>query len=88
MYCEHGPNFRHKYNKSDLKQMFQWEVAFTAVSAHNLHKAKHAGMVQEGRTGTICFGDCTGYIKKVERDDKGLGRWSWILLGGSDGHNT
>jgi hypothetical protein len=43
---------------------------------------------QEGSTGTICFGDCTVYIKKVGRDDKGLGRWSWILLGGTEEHNT
>jgi hypothetical protein len=88
MYCKHCINFRHKDNKNDLKQMFQCKLACTAVSAHNVHKAKVAGRVQEGGTGTICFGESTGYIKKTWRNSKGLGRWSWILLGGTNGHNT
>jgi hypothetical protein len=68
--------------------MFQQELACTAIAAHNVHKGKHAGRVQEGGTGSICFGDATGYVKKVGRNDEGLGRWCWILLGGADGHNT
>jgi hypothetical protein len=82
MYCKHCINCRHKDNKNDLKQMF------TAVSAHNVHEAKVAGRVQEGGTGTICFGKSTRYIRKTGRDDKGLGRWSWRLFGGTNGHNT
>jgi hypothetical protein len=46
------------------------------------------GRVQEGGTGTICFGDSVGYIKKTGRDEDGLGRWSWVLLGGTNGHQT
>ncbi len=88
MYCKHRMNFRHKKNKNDLKQMFQREWACTAVAAHNVHKGKHAGRVQEGGTGIKCFKDVTGYVKKVGRNDKGLGWWSWILLGGAEGHNT
>ncbi len=87
MYCKHRINSRHKENKNDLKQMFQGELACTAVTAHNVHEGKHARRVQEGGTGNICFGDATGYVKKVGRDDKGLGWWSWILLGGAEGHN-
>jgi hypothetical protein len=87
MYCEHRINFRHKENKNDLKQMFQRELACRAVAAHNVHEGKHAERVQEGGTGIICFGDATGYVKKVGRNDEGLGRWSWILLGGAEGHN-
>jgi hypothetical protein len=68
--------------------MLQWELACTAVSVHNVHEDKYAGQVQEGGTGTICFGECTGYIKKVRRHNKGLGRWSWIFMGGANGHNT
>jgi hypothetical protein len=34
--------------------------------------------VQERGTGTICFRECTGYIKKV----------GWILMGGTNRHNT
>jgi hypothetical protein len=68
--------------------MFQQELACTAVFAHNVHESNHAGRVQEGGTGTICFGDITGYVKKVGRDEDGLGQWSWILLGGVAGHNT
>jgi hypothetical protein len=45
MYCEHRINFRHKDNKNNLKQMFQWELACTAISAHNIHKNKHAEQV-------------------------------------------
>jgi hypothetical protein len=88
MYCKHWINFRHKDNKNALKQMFQRESACTAVSAHNVHKDKHAGQVQEGGTGIICFGECTGYIKKVGQEEAGLRRWSWILMGGTTGRNT
>jgi hypothetical protein len=45
LYCEHRLNFRHKDNKNDLKQMFQQELACTAVGAHNVHKAKIAGRI-------------------------------------------
>ncbi len=75
MYCEQCINFRHKDNKK-------------AVLAHNVHKAKCAGRVQEGGTGTICFGDLVRYIKKMERDNEGLGGWCLVLLGGNNGHNT
>jgi hypothetical protein len=68
--------------------MFQRELACTAVSAHNVHKAKRDGRVQEGGTGTICFGDSVGYIKRTGRDKEGLGRWCWILLGRNNGHQT
>jgi hypothetical protein len=68
--------------------MSERELACTAVSAHNVHEDKHAGWVQEKGTGAICFGKCTGYIKKVGQDKTGLGRWSWILLGGANGFNT
>jgi hypothetical protein len=88
MYCKHRLNFRHKDNKNDLKQMFQRELACTAVSAHNVHEAKSAGRVQEGGTGTICFGDSVRYIKKTGWDKEGLGRWCWILLGKNNGHQT
>ena len=88
LYCEHRLNLRHQSNVNDIKQMFQREIACTAVAAHNVHEWKQAGRVQEGGTGAICFGDATGYIRKVGKDEEGLGRWSWILLGGSDGHMT
>ncbi len=88
MYCKHQINFRHKENKNDLKQMFQHKLACMAVSAHNIHEGKVAGRVQEGGTGTICFGESTGYIKKTRPDSKGLGRWSWILFSGTNGHST
>jgi hypothetical protein len=76
MYWEHQIHFHHKDNKNNLKQMFQRELACTAVSAHNFHEDKHAGQVQEGGTDTICFGKCMGYIKKVGRDKTRLRRWS------------
>jgi hypothetical protein len=77
MYCKHCIIFRHKGNKNNLKQMFQHELACTAVSAHNVHKAKCAGMVQEGGTGTICFGDSVGYIKKTGKDENRA--WKVVL---------
>jgi len=86
LYCEHRINFRHKDNKNDFKQMFQRELACTAVAAHNAHESRNAGKVQEEGTGGICFGDATGYIRKVGRDKEGLVRWSLILLGGAEGH--
>jgi hypothetical protein len=72
MYCKHCINFRHKDNKNDLKQMFQRELACMAILAHNVHKAKFAGRVQEWGTGTICFGKSTGYIKKTDKTRKVL----------------
>ena len=68
--------------------MFQRELACTAVSAHNVHKGKIAGRVQEGGTGIIWFEEPTGYIKKTGRDSEGLGQWSWVLFSGAQGHNT
>ena len=88
LYCEHRLNLGHKANVKDFKQMFQREIACTAIAAHNVHEWHQAGGVQEGKTGAICFGDATGYIRKVGKDEEGLGRWSWILFGGSDGHMT
>jgi hypothetical protein len=88
LYCKHRLNFRHKDNKNNLKQMFQCELACTAVGAHNVHEAKIAGRVQEGGTGAICFGKTVGYIKKTGKDEEGLGQWCWILLGGNNGHQT
>jgi hypothetical protein len=88
LYCEHRLNLRHKANVNDFKQMFQREIACSAIAAHNVHEWQQAGRVQEGGTGAICFGDATGYIRKMGKDEEGLGRWSWILLGGSDGHMT
>jgi hypothetical protein len=88
LYCEHRLNFKHKENTNNLKQMFQQEFACTAVSAHNVHEGKIAGRVQEGGTGSICFGEATGYIRKTGQDSEGLGRWCWILLSGTHGHNT
>jgi hypothetical protein len=88
LYCEHRLNFKHKENKNDLKQMFQRELACPALAAHNVHEGKTAGRVQEGGTGSICFGEATGYVKKTGRDSEGLGRWCWILFSGAHGHKT
>jgi hypothetical protein len=43
MYCKHRINFWHKDNKNDMKQMFQRELACTAVLANYVHEAKFAG---------------------------------------------
>jgi hypothetical protein len=88
LYCEHRLNFRHKDNKNNLKQMFQRELACTAVGAHNVHEAKIAGRVQEGGTGSICFGETVGYVRKTGKDKEGLGRWCWTLLSRNNGHQT
>ena len=88
LYCEHHINFKHKENKNNLKQMFQQELACTAVAAHNVHKGKMAGRVQEGGTGSICFGESTCYVRKTGQDSEGLGHWCWILFSGEHGHKT
>ncbi len=88
LYCEHRLNLHHKSNVNNFKQMFQQEIACTAIATQNVHEWQQAGRVQEGGTGAICFGHATGYIQKVGKDKEGLGGWSWILLGGSDGHMT
>ncbi len=88
MYCEHRLSLWHRENKNDFKQMFQREIACTAVTTHKIHEGQYAGQVQEGGTGAVCFGDATGYIKKVGKDKEGLGHWSWILFRGLDGYNT
>jgi hypothetical protein len=86
MICKHHLNFRHKDSKNNLKQIFQRELACTAVSAHNVHEAKYAGRVQEGRSDTICFGKSTGFYTKIGQNEEDLGRWSWIRLSGTNGH--
>jgi hypothetical protein len=68
--------------------MFKRELACTAVGAHNVHEAKIAGRVQEGGTGSICFGETVGYVRKTGKDEDGLGRWCWILLSRNNGHQT
>ena len=68
--------------------MFQRELGCTAVGVYNVHEAKIAGRVQEGGTGAISFGETVGYIRKMGKDEEGLGRWCWILLGGNNGHQT
>jgi hypothetical protein len=88
LYCKHCLNLQHKENVNDFKLMFQREIACTAVAAHNVHEWQQAGRVQQGGTGAICFGEATRFIRKVGKDKEGLGRWSWILFGGSDGHTT
>jgi hypothetical protein len=88
MYCKHRLNLRHKDNKNNFKQIFQREIACTAVAAHNIHESKQAGRVQEGGTIAVSFGYATGYIRKVGKDKEGLGRWSLILFGGLEDHKT
>jgi hypothetical protein len=88
LYCKHRLNFRHKDNKNNLKQMFQRELACTAIGAHNVHKTRIAGRVQEWGSGLICLGDTVGCVKKKRKDKEGLGRWCWILLGGNNGQQT
>ena len=73
LYYKHRLNFRHKDNKNDLKQMFQHELACTAIGAHNVHKARIAGRVQEGGTGSIRFCKTVRYVKKKGKDREGLG---------------
>ncbi len=46
----------HKSNVNDFKQMFQQEIACTAIALHIVHEWQQAGRVQEGGTGAICFG--------------------------------
>ncbi len=43
LYCEHRLNLHHKSNVHDFKQMFQREIACTAVAAHNVHEWQQAG---------------------------------------------
>jgi hypothetical protein len=71
LFSEHQLNLRHKDNKNDFKQMFQWEVACQAVAGHNVYH--EVSKVQEGSTGMVSFGNTTGYISKVGKDPCGLG---------------
>ena len=86
LFSEYWHNLRHKDNKNDFKQMFQWEVACQAVAGHNVHHG--VSKVQEGGTGMVSFGNTTGYISKVGKDPYGLEQWCWTLYGGCDGHRT
>ncbi len=45
LYCKHRLNLRHKDNVNNFKQMFQREIACTAVAAHNVHEWQQAGRV-------------------------------------------
>ncbi len=86
LFCEHRLNLRNRDSKNNFKQTFQREVACRAVAANNVHQ--NVGRVQESGTGMVAFGESTRFITKMGRDPYGLGRWCWMLYGGSEGHST
>ena len=73
-------------NGSQLKQLFQSEVATRAVTAHNEHEDDMRA--QEGGTGMVVFDQLAGLIHKSGVDLTGLGRWCWFTLKGKHKHVT
>ena len=73
-------------NGSQLKQLFQSEVAVRAVTAHNEHEDDMRA--QEGGTGMVVFDQLASLINKSGVDSTGLGRWCWLTLKGKHKHVT
>ena len=73
-------------NGSQLKQLFQSEVATRAVTAHNEHEDDMRA--QEGGTGMVVFDQLAGLIHQSGVDLTGLGRWCWFTLKGKHKHVT
>ena len=54
------------------------------TAAHNIHhKVNHQ---QWGGTFTATFGELATWVSEMGKDETGLGRWSWMLCKGLDGH--
>ena len=54
------------------------------TAAHNVHhKVNHQ---QWGGTFAATFGELATRVSEMGKDETGLGRWSWMLCKGHDGH--
>ena len=69
-----------------LLKFFHLENALRTVAAYNSHK--NYGQKQQGGTFGLAFGQLASVVKNVGVDDTGLGRWSWMLCQGRDGHKV
>ncbi len=72
---EHRINFRHPDVVNGPKQMFQREMALSAVGGHNIHEC--VGRVQEGGTLMMAIDKVNEYYapSDSDKDPTGLGRW-------------
>ena len=92
-YNEHRLNMKHKKNRHGLRQMFQGgEADLRTVVGYNTREDEDdpRSPVQEGGTALIATGPVTQHVVPDESgaDALGLGRWSSMMLQGSDGIRT
>ena len=85
-YCEHRQNLRHKQNINGFRLMFNGgETDARAISAHNANE--NVGLVQEGGTKMLVFGNLMNQFDgdRSGQEELGLGCWTYMRFAGSDG---
>ncbi len=60
----------------------------TSIFAYNREAPEKRGVRQFGGTGIVTTSEATARVKAKGRDLTNMGRWTWVLLQGKEGHNT
>lgn len=71
-------------DEGQLPELFRSENAICTVSSNNTFE--NFGRRQQGGTFGLAFGQLASRVQDVGGDD--LGRWSWMLFRGRDGHKV
>ena len=67
-----------------LDAILQTENHMKTTAAHNVHHK--VNRQQWGGTFAATFGELATWVSEMGKDETGLGRWSWMLCKGLDGH--
>ena len=85
--AEVGINWTAFKASQTLSTLFQGDaMEVRGVSSHNKHES--AGHSQYGGTGTLAFDEIQSKVTSHGKDQRGLGRWSWIKIAGTPTHCT
>ena len=84
-YNKHRQNLWHNVNRNGFHQMFNGgETDLRVIASHNAHES--VGKYQEGGTAVLSYGNLLQYFNPEgsDRDDLGLGRWTYMRFVGED----
>ena len=77
-------NWKKMPEEGQLPELFRSENAIRTVASYNTFE--NWGRKQQGGTFGLAFGQLASKVHDVGGDD--LGRWSWMLFRGRDGHKV
>jgi hypothetical protein len=77
-------NWKKMPEAGQLPELFRSENAIQTVASYN--KFENWGKLQQGGTFGLAFGLLASKVIEVGSDD--LGRWSWMIFLGKDGHKV